>query len=112
MLRRTFIPWLQLKHERIKLLVAIAGISFAVVLIITSHLNFLRIFTHRQKGAIEVGLIKVKPGTDLARLKEKIVNYLPNNAAQFALQRLDCRKQLKSQEYNLKWQDADPADIF
>lgn len=63
------------------------GTSFGVDgNIITSHLNFLRIFTHRQKGAIEVGLIKLKPGTDLARLKQKIAHYLPPDIKVFSKQ--------------------------
>lgn len=45
--------------------------------LITSHLNFLRIFNQRDKGLIEVGLIKLKPGVDVARVKQKMQNYLP-----------------------------------
>lgn len=33
--------------------------------IITSDLNFLRIFNQREKGLIDVGMVKVKPGTDI-----------------------------------------------
>ena len=45
--------------------------------LITSHLNFLRIFSQRNKGLIEVGLIKLKPGVNPELLTEKIRNYLP-----------------------------------
>jgi putative ABC transport system permease protein len=34
---------------------------------ITSDLNFLRIFDRRSKGLIDIGAIKLKPGTDLAQ---------------------------------------------
>ncbi len=33
--------------------------------IITSDLNFLRIFNQREKGLIDVGMVRVKPGTDV-----------------------------------------------
>ena len=45
--------------------------------LITSHLNFLRIFSQRDKGLIEVGLIKLKPGVNTELVTEKIRNYLP-----------------------------------
>ncbi len=45
--------------------------------LITSHLNFLRIFSQRNKGLIEVGLIKLKPGSVLNQVKGKIKSYLP-----------------------------------
>ncbi|NJL43000.1 MAG: hypothetical protein HC935_05855 [Pseudanabaena sp. SU_2_4] len=41
------------------------GSSFAADgAIITSDLNFLRIFDNRRAGLINVGLINLKPGTD------------------------------------------------
>lgn len=45
--------------------------------LITSHLNFLRIFSQRNKGFIEVGLIKLKPGVNSNLVTQKISNYLP-----------------------------------
>jgi putative ABC transport system permease protein len=48
--------------------------------IITSHLNFLRIFSVSHKeGFINVGLIKLKPGADAAQFKNKLKNYLPKD---------------------------------
>lgn len=48
--------------------------------IITSHLNFLRIFsTSRREGFINVGLIKLKPGLDAEKFKNKLKNYLPKD---------------------------------
>jgi len=45
--------------------------------LITSHLNFLRIFSQRQKGLIEIGLIKLKPGTNIKSLVTQIEQFLP-----------------------------------
>lgn len=36
--------------------------------LITSDLNFLRIFDQRQKGLIDVGMVKLKPGTDAEKV--------------------------------------------
>jgi putative ABC transport system permease protein len=48
--------------------------------IITSDLNFLRIFkTRRQKGIIDVGIIKVKPGTDVQKVVNEMRASLPND---------------------------------
>lgn len=47
--------------------------------LITSHLNFLRIFSQRNKGFIEVGLIKLKPGVNPNLVTQKIINYLPSD---------------------------------
>jgi putative ABC transport system permease protein len=45
--------------------------------LITSHLNFLRIFSQRQKGLIEVGLIKLKSGIDSYQFKQQLQIALP-----------------------------------
>ncbi|BAZ38596.1 DevC protein [Calothrix sp. NIES-4101] len=42
----------------------------------TSDVNFLRIFNLRQSGLIEVGLIKLKPGTNAQVVAQKIRQYL------------------------------------
>jgi putative ABC transport system permease protein len=44
--------------------------------IITSDINFLRIFTNHQQGLIEVGLIRLKPGTDANLFAQKLRKYL------------------------------------
>lgn len=54
--------------------------------IITSHLNFLRIFSHRQKGLIEVGLIKLRAGSNIKKIKEEIKKYLPPDIRVFSQQ--------------------------
>ena len=54
--------------------------------IITSHLNFLRIFSQRQKGAIEVGLIKLKAGVNSDEFKQKLQAYLPPDVRIFTHQ--------------------------
>ncbi|RCJ30607.1 ABC transporter [Nostoc minutum NIES-26] len=45
--------------------------------LMVSHVNFLRIFSNRQKGFIDVGLIKLKPGTDIQIFIKQVENYLP-----------------------------------
>lgn len=45
--------------------------------LITSHLNFLRIFPNRQKSFISIGLIKLKPETNAQAFTDKLRNYLP-----------------------------------
>lgn len=47
--------------------------------LITSDLNFLRIFSQRQNGWIEVGLIKLKSGTDSSGLLAKFKQVLPED---------------------------------
>jgi putative ABC transport system permease protein len=47
--------------------------------IITSDLNFLRIFLHRQKGFINMGIIQVKPGYDVNGLIEAMRKKLPQD---------------------------------
>ena len=54
--------------------------------LITSHLNFLRIFSQRQKGLIDVGLIKLKTGTDVEKITKKIRNKLPRDVKVFSQQ--------------------------
>ena len=44
--------------------------------LITSDLNFLRIFNFRQRGLIEIGLIKLKPGSDSTVVARSLKNYL------------------------------------
>jgi putative ABC transport system permease protein len=47
--------------------------------ILTSHLNFLRIVNARGKGFVHVGLIKLKPGSDVDSFTSKLRKYLPND---------------------------------
>ncbi len=51
--------------------------------IITSDLNFLRIFEERQKGIIEVGVIALEPGADPAFVAEKMRAYYPDDISIF-----------------------------
>ncbi|MHC5725224.1 MAG: ABC transporter permease DevC, partial [Nostoc sp.] len=41
-------------------------------------LNFLRIFSNRQKGLIDIGLIRLKPGADANVVAQELRKYLPN----------------------------------
>lgn len=54
--------------------------------LITSDINFLRIFSQRQKGLIDVGLIKLKSGSNIEAIKEKIKNKLPSDVRVFSKQ--------------------------
>ncbi len=44
--------------------------------LITSDLNFLRIFNNRQRGLIDIGLIRVKPGVNPNTVAQDLRNYL------------------------------------
>ncbi|WP_375495146.1 ABC transporter permease DevC [uncultured Nostoc sp.] len=46
--------------------------------LITSDINFLRIFNNRQKGLIDIGLIRLKPGADANVVAQELRKYLPN----------------------------------
>ncbi|MEH1804082.1 MAG: ABC transporter permease DevC [Nostoc sp.] len=46
--------------------------------LITSDLNFFRIFNNRQKGLIDIGLIRLKPGVDANVVAQQLRKYLPN----------------------------------
>ncbi|MEH2416956.1 ABC transporter permease DevC [Nostoc sp.] len=45
--------------------------------LITSDLNFLRIFPNRQRGLIDIGLIRLKPGADAKVVAQELRKYLP-----------------------------------
>ncbi|MDZ8184884.1 MAG: ABC transporter permease DevC [Nostoc sp. ChiSLP02] len=45
--------------------------------LITSDVNFLRIFNTRQKGLIDIGLIKLKPGANANAVAQDLKRYLP-----------------------------------
>lgn len=47
--------------------------------LITSDLNFVRIFPHHQLGLIDIGLIRLKPGADANTVAQSLRNYLPRD---------------------------------
>ncbi|MBW4636300.1 MAG: ABC transporter permease DevC [Iphinoe sp. HA4291-MV1] len=47
--------------------------------LITSDVNFLRIFPYRQRGLINIGLIRLKPGGDATVVAQNLKNYLPRD---------------------------------
>jgi putative ABC transport system permease protein len=47
--------------------------------IVTSDLNFLRLFKERSPGEIDVGLVKVKPGVDVEKLVAQMREVLPTD---------------------------------
>ena len=56
--------------------------------IITSHLNFLRIFDNRSPGFIDIGLIQLKPNTDVQAFQQKLQAYLPKDVKLLSKQEL------------------------
>ncbi len=44
--------------------------------LVTSDVNFLRIFNHRQRGLIDIGLIKLKPGANSQLVAQQLKKYL------------------------------------
>lgn len=51
--------------------------------LLTSHINFLRIFSSRSKGLIDVGLIELKPGSDIEQVQQSMQNKLPPDVRVF-----------------------------
>jgi putative ABC transport system permease protein len=47
--------------------------------LITSDVNFLRIFNNRQRGLIDIGLIRLKPGANSTSVAQELRNYLPKD---------------------------------
>ncbi|MBH8563880.1 FtsX-like permease family protein [Nostoc sp. CENA67] len=47
--------------------------------LITSDVNFLRLFNNRQPGLIDIGLIRIKPGADATAVAQDLRNYLPKD---------------------------------
>ncbi len=52
--------------------------------VITSDLNFLRIFENRSKGLIDIGVIQVKPGTNIEAILEEMRQKLPKDVYYFS----------------------------
>ncbi|MBD0385279.1 MAG: FtsX-like permease family protein [Nostoc sp. C3-bin3] len=46
--------------------------------LITSDINFLRIFNNRQRGLIDIGLIRLKPGANSTIVAQELRKYLPS----------------------------------
>lgn len=56
------------------------GTSFGVDgTLITSDSNFLRLFPHRDRGLIEIGLIQLKPGADAEAVRRTLAARLPGD---------------------------------
>lgn len=65
------------------------GTSFAADgNVITSHLNFLRIFENRQAGFINVGLIKLRPSADVNKFISQLRAYLDKDVKVLSKQEL------------------------
>lgn len=63
------------------------GASFAADgNLITSDLNFIRLFPNRHLGEIDIGLIRLKPNSDPTAALEKIRQYLPSDVQVFTKQ--------------------------
>jgi heterocyst specific transport system permease protein len=56
------------------------GTSFGIdATIVTSDLNFLRIFPYRDPGAISAGLVRLRPGADPAVVRDVLAAALPDD---------------------------------
>ncbi|TBR61248.1 ABC transporter permease [Westiellopsis prolifica IICB1] len=47
--------------------------------LITSDVNFLRLFVNRQPGLIDIGVIRLKPGANADTVAKELRNYLPSD---------------------------------
>jgi putative ABC transport system permease protein len=47
--------------------------------IVTSDLNFLRIFSQRDKGLIDIGVVRLEPGADIEGVLKNLKRNLPND---------------------------------
>ncbi|MGB5715352.1 MAG: ABC transporter permease DevC [Waterburya sp.] len=56
--------------------------------LITSHINFFRIFGSRPQGFINIGLIQLKPETNVAKFQQKLKQYLPQDVRILSKQEL------------------------
>ena len=54
--------------------------------LITSDVNFLRVFVNRQPGLIDIGLVKLKPGTDPNLVAQQLRSYLDQDVQVFTKQ--------------------------
>ncbi len=65
----------------------VLGTSFGIDgNLITSHLNFLRLFPQRQPGLIEVGLIKLNDGVEAKDVQLKLRSALPKDVDIFTME--------------------------
>jgi heterocyst specific transport system permease protein len=56
------------------------GTSFGIdATLITSDVNFLRLFPSHQEGLIHVGIIRLQPGTDAVALRDRMTATLPRD---------------------------------
>ena len=56
--------------------------------LIVSHLNFLRIFSNRDERFINIGLIRLKPRTDIHQFLDNLKKYLPQDVKILSKQEL------------------------
>ena len=60
------------------------GTSFGIDgTVMTSDLNFLRLFPGRGRGLIDIGLIKLNPGVDAERMRDRVEARLPKDVLVF-----------------------------
>lgn len=57
--------------------------------LITSDLNFRRLFPAYPKGAVSIGLVRLRPGTDAAAVRDALDAYLPNDVQVLTLQQFE-----------------------
>ncbi len=70
------------------------GTSFGIDgTLVTSDLNFLRIFPLREPGVIDFGLIRLRPGVDPVVLRDALAAHLPNDVTVLTMDGLIKREQ-------------------
>lgn len=71
------------------------GISFSAdANVVTSDLNFLRIFPGRTPGKIDLGIIKLAPGANIEKVKSELIAKLNKNINFFTLDQLVASEKL------------------
>jgi len=83
LLRKTGIVTTELSHRQVDVVGLFrVGANFANDgNIITSDTNFLQLLPYRKLGMVDVGLIRLKPGVDVAATRDKIAAALPEDVA-------------------------------
>jgi putative ABC transport system permease protein len=78
------------------------GTSFGIDgTLVTSDLNFLRLFPSRQNGLIQIGVIQLKPGADTASVRDRMAAALPHDVEVLT------KEGFKQREKNY-WANAEP----
>jgi putative ABC transport system permease protein len=73
--------------------------------VMTSNLNFLRLFPSRSEDMIDIGLVKVSPGADIENVRAQLAELLPDDV------RVKTRKEFMDAEKNY-WDTISPIGFI